>query len=253
MTEFKWHREVVTPSTYLKEDKDKLDKSKDYSLEEKSVSNGEKKIVLSEDLISIISKSKSEKAYEAASDVRKFEIGLFWQRAAYFWAFITVVYTAYFKVLTEIYEKQHGYLPLIILSLLGLFFSFSWFLTSKASKHWQENWELHLDLLEDEVTGPLYKTYLAEKSYSVSKVNIYAGFIVSVCSFGLLIYEFAIFEKKYLHITGWLGILVCFLFAIIILFGLFTYAMFSIGNKKTLGQVAMQRKVYEKISNKRNE
>lgn len=44
MNEFKWHREVVTPSTYLKEDKDKLDKSKDYSLEEKSVSNGEKKL-----------------------------------------------------------------------------------------------------------------------------------------------------------------------------------------------------------------
>ena len=31
---------------------------------------------------------------------------------------------------------------------------------NRGSKHWQENWENHVDMLEDEMVGPLYKTVL---------------------------------------------------------------------------------------------
>lgn len=247
MSSFKWHREFVTPQSYgqsmgISEEKES---SASFEIEVEDNSSTKKTIAVSQKFLDAIHGSKELTAYTVASDIRKFEIGLFWQRAAYFWAFITVIYTAYFKVLVDIYEKEHGHFPLVVLCALGLFFSFSWFLTSKASKHWQENWELHLDLLEDNITGPLYKTYLAEKSYSVSKINIYAGVIVSICAGGTLLYEFAVFVKNQLHLSECLGVLVCIVFLILIGFALFVYAGISIGNKKSSGSNILQRKVYE--------
>ena len=247
MSNFRWHRKLVTPSTYYgKFDGDKSEEVKDFSLKERVKSNGQKEYVLSDDVIALFGTSKKEKAYEVASDIRKFEIGLFWQRAAYFWAFITVIYAAYFQVLTELYEKDHGHFALVILSALGVFFSFSWYLSSKASKHWQENWELHLDLLEDDVTGSLYKTYLAEKSYSVSKINIFAGIAVTICSFGLLMYDFAVFANEKLHLSGLLGVAICSFFALLSLFSLFVYAKLSEGNSKATGETSLQEKSYER-------
>lgn len=43
-------------------------------------------------------------------------------------------------------------------------FSFAWFCVNRGSKYWQENWEKHVDLLEDKVTGPLYKVVLSRNS-----------------------------------------------------------------------------------------
>ncbi|MBQ4331978.1 MAG: hypothetical protein IJC31_09090 [Spirochaetaceae bacterium] len=83
-----------------------------------------------------------EKAYEVAADIRKFEIELFWKRATFFWAFITAIYVAYFQVLTQIHQNEHGYISLVVLAALGLFFCVSWVLSSKGSKHWQENWRI---------------------------------------------------------------------------------------------------------------
>jgi len=250
MSNFKWHREFVTPKSYKKnmEISDQKEAHVAFKIEVEdnpSEKKTKKTINISQDFLDAIHGSKELTAYTVASDIRKFEIGLFWQRAAYFWAFITVVYTAYFKVLVDIYEKQHGHFPLVTLCALGLFFSFSWYLTSKASKHWQENWELHLDLLEDGVTGPLYKTYLEEKSYSVSKINIFAGVIVSMSAGGLLLYEFAVFVKNQLHLSRCLGVLTCLAFLWLIGFGLFVYAKISIGNKKNSDSITLQRKVYE--------
>jgi hypothetical protein len=37
-------------------------------------------------------------------------------------------------------------------------FSVAWHCVNKGSKYWQENWENHVELLEDQVFGPLYKT-----------------------------------------------------------------------------------------------
>lgn len=69
----------------------------------------------------------------------------------------------------------------LLFSSLGLTFSSAWYLVNRGSKFWQNNWERHVDLLEDQVFGPLYKTIAegvsgsnpltAPAQYSVSKIN----------------------------------------------------------------------------------
>src|SRR5690554_7502176 len=54
----------------------------------------------------------------------------------------------------------------VILSCLGVVFSFAWFCVNRGSKYWQENWEKHVDVLEDEVTGPLYKVVLSRNPHA---------------------------------------------------------------------------------------
>lgn len=171
-----------------------------------------------------------EKAYDMAADIRKFEIELFWKRATFFWAFITAIYVAYFQVLTQIHYNEHGYISLVVLAALGLFFCVSWLLSSKGSKHWQENWEEHLNILEEDVTGPLYKTYLAEKSYSLSKIAIYAGWAVSFCAYGLLLYEFSHFVERQFAIQQGLKLLVTLVFAGCVPIFLYTYSRNVLGN-----------------------
>ena len=41
------------------------------------------------------------KALEMAADVRKFEIGLFWQRSLVFWGFIAAAFVAYAALAKE--------------------------------------------------------------------------------------------------------------------------------------------------------
>ncbi|MGI0133587.1 MAG: hypothetical protein ACREBW_01340 [Candidatus Micrarchaeaceae archaeon] len=43
--------------------------------------------------------NKTREALNLAVDVRKFEIGLYWQRAAYFWALIAAAFAGYFAIL----------------------------------------------------------------------------------------------------------------------------------------------------------
>jgi hypothetical protein len=102
---------------------------------------------------------KAEKALQHALDIRKFEIGLYWQRATYFWALIAVAFAGYFAILGSEHLKDKEYLAYIV-SCIGLLFTWAWFLVNRGSKFWQENWENHVDMLEDTVTGPLYKTIL---------------------------------------------------------------------------------------------
>jgi len=74
-------------------------------------------------------------------------------------------------------------------------FSFGWLCVNKGSKQWQENWENHVNMLEDEVIGPLYKITLKRapwknvrehfenlvgpSPFSVSKVNLIISFYVT--------------------------------------------------------------------------
>ena len=121
------------------------------------------------------------KALEHALDIRKFEIELYWKRATYFWTFIAAVLIAFFAIYSsENLEKSLKQDFSVMLSCLGVVFSFAWVLVNKGSKFWQENWEQHVDALEDSVTGPLYKTIMPKKDtnwlvnsaqISVSKVN----------------------------------------------------------------------------------
>lgn len=94
-------------------------------------------------------------------DTRKFEIDLYWKRATYFWTFIAATLTGYGLTLSVDKAKVdignvNKFQFLII--CLGIVFSLSWFLVNKGRKFWQENWEAHLNLTEDNVIGPLFKT-----------------------------------------------------------------------------------------------
>lgn len=127
--------------------------------------------------------TKQAKALELALDIRKFEIDLYWKRATYFWAFITAAFAGY-GLVQKLDEPEKTFLS-VIFACLGLVFSFGWFCVNRASKYWQENWENHVDILEDAVLGPLYKVVtekkdesgflrrlvLGHQALSVSKIN----------------------------------------------------------------------------------
>lgn len=136
-------------------------------------------------------KKRKEKALEHALETRKFEIELYWKRAAYFWTFIAAALAAYglIQASKDIPSPKKEHLSVLV-GVLGLVFSFAWQAVNRASKYWQENWENHVALLENEVTGPLFKSvtrgipqeartrvdrfgrYLTSPdNYSVSKVN----------------------------------------------------------------------------------
>jgi hypothetical protein len=47
----------------------------------------------------------------------------------------------------------------------------AWYFVNRASKFWQENWENDVDLLENAVVGPLYKTVMLDADLSFWKLN----------------------------------------------------------------------------------
>ena len=133
--------------------------------------------------MSTIDKEKAGKALALALEIRKFEIKLYWKRATYFWAFLAVALAGYLAVL-----DAKGMCPkdkadaLLVVSCLGVIFSLAWYFVNRGSKFWQENWEKHVDLLEDAINGPLYKTIMSKANmrwcnpadpwpFSVSKIN----------------------------------------------------------------------------------
>jgi hypothetical protein len=141
--------------------------------------------------------SKRKLALEHALDIRKFEIELYWKRATYFWTFIGATFAGYGAVQVASGGSESAKTDLsVILSCLGFVLSFAWFCANKGSKQWQENWENHVDMLEDGEVGPLYKIVLKRQKetgfwwlveringpapYSVSKVNQIISLFVTV-------------------------------------------------------------------------
>jgi len=126
----------------------------------------------------------ASKRLEHILDIRKFEIDLYWRRAAYFWSFIAAALTGYGLTVASGKPSEMGIMKFqFVIICFGLIFSLAWYLVNKGSKYWQENWEKHMDLTEDKVIGPLYKTTISKKSnssfwnptkayaVSVSKIN----------------------------------------------------------------------------------
>lgn len=141
------------------------------------------------------SESKATKALALALDIRKFEIELYWKRATYFWVFTGAALAAYLAALTgkELTNRPEA---LLLTSCIGLVFAVAWYFVNRASKFWQSNWEAHVDLLENRVNGPAYKTVITGPApwwkphgpypFSVSKINqLLSLFIVGV--FALLV------------------------------------------------------------------
>jgi hypothetical protein len=158
------------------------------------------KRITSEDYgVSKLPKTDVEKALTLAHEIRRFEIELYWKRATYFWTFIAIALAGYVTVLDAKDPPPFGKGdPLLTCSCVGIVFSVAWYFVNRASKYWQENWEKHVDLLEDAVMGPVYKTVLSDEKlwsddaprfwppwgpypFSVSKINqILSLFVVAL-------------------------------------------------------------------------
>jgi len=102
---------------------------------------------------------KRKKAFEHALEIRKFEIDLYWKRATYFWTFIAATLAGYAAIHVSTNQPAKTDL-LVVISCLGVVFSFGWFCVNRGSKQWQENWENHVNMLEGDIIGPLYKIML---------------------------------------------------------------------------------------------
>ena len=125
-----------------------------------------------------------KKAYDIANENRKFEIDNYWKRANYYWLFQASVYAGYFYFITAEKSKylcDHPEFIIAGITCLGFLTALAWHFSNKGSKKWQENWERHVDYLENEITGPLYKVTICKETWSVSKINeILSGFSIIV-------------------------------------------------------------------------
>jgi hypothetical protein len=137
-------------------------------------------------------------ALEEAREVRKFEIDLYWRRAAYFWLFIAAAFGGY----STLQDNKQQALAFLI-ACLGFIFSLAWYFVNRGSKFWQQNWEMHVDLLEDSTSGPIYKTVLQRSQknfcklngpypFSVSKINQLLSLFVAIAWLMLIARTFAI-------------------------------------------------------------
>jgi hypothetical protein len=122
---------------------------------------------------SVENRVKLRRALNRAYAQRTFEIEHYWKRAAYFWGFQIAIFAAFGLIWKESGPQQPG--PLILaFSSLGILTAIANYLSARGSKFWQENWEKHIDILENAVEGRLYKTVWLPggmREYSVSKVN----------------------------------------------------------------------------------
>lgn len=149
------------------------------------------------------------RALARAEAVRDFEISLYWNRTTYFWGFqVALMAMAGLLLgpalggglseelvarLSPENEKLTLALVLSAICLLGLLVSAIWVQMLAGAKFWQDNWERHVDLLEDALQGPLYKTYFVSskspgKPTSVTKANalIATAFAVFWASLALI-------------------------------------------------------------------
>ena len=116
-----------------------------------------------------------QKILEIANDTRKFEIGVFWKRAGFFWLFIVSAFVGY----SYFFNKDHQ--KALLVANFGFITSLFWVLANRGSKFWQVNWEKHIDAIESKALGyPLFskvypskeKGFFSAKRFSPSKLVI---------------------------------------------------------------------------------
>jgi hypothetical protein len=100
--------------------------------------------------------AKHNLALDIAQDIRKFEIELYWKRATYFWTILAAAFVG-FGAAQQLNDKSARTDMSVVVACLGSIFSFAWFCINKGNKYWQTNWEQNVEVLEDDVIGPLYK------------------------------------------------------------------------------------------------
>ena len=162
-----------------------------------------------------------EKAFKVANACRDKEIDRFWSRGLYFWGFIVASFGAYMALFNVFLKNEDGSkiaigisailkmsfaakVVLCIMSFICFIFFVAWLLVQKGSKFWQKNWERHISLLEKDYIGKLFESHLDTNNkqefskcllvtkaydYSVSKIALLCSMLLSICSFGLVVFH----------------------------------------------------------------
>lgn len=155
--------------------------------------------------------NKLKAALEHAKDNRKFEIDLYWKRATYFWTLIAAAFTGYFALVGSnngVSNPDEKPLLAFVISCMGFVFTYAWFLVNRGSKQWQENWENHVDMLEDKITGPLYKTVMRrptdsdDKTFVAKHITGPAEFSVSKINQLINVFTMLIWVLLCLHVSN---------------------------------------------------
>lgn len=170
------------------------------------------------------SKKKRKKALARAYELRTFEIEHYWKRATYFWGFQIAIFAAFGLLWRESNpEVSKPWSPVAVaLALLGVVTATANFLSARGSRFWQNNWELHIDMLEDEIEGRLYKTVWVpdgKPSFSVSRVNQCLGIcFILFWAFVVVFVFYNIVGKDSVsaNVHYWLAVCVIFIVAMLI-------------------------------------
>lgn len=131
-------------------------------------------------------KKRIRKQLHRAHEIRKFEIGLYWKRATYFWTLLAAAFVAFFAIQAgKDIKAPNKQISSFVVANLGFVFSLGWYFINRGSKFWQENWEIQVDRLENCLEEKLYRLVAQKKKcrkkrdgwlvgpglYSVSKIN----------------------------------------------------------------------------------
>jgi hypothetical protein len=85
-----------------------------------------------------------DKVLELAAEIRKTEIGLFWQRSLFFGGLTAAAFLAYCNIREVQPEIRFAIL------CLGVIFSLTWTLVNRVSSYWQEAWQQKIEQLEQQ-------------------------------------------------------------------------------------------------------
>ena len=140
-------------------------------------------------------------ALERAHTIRQFEIELYWKRATYFWTIIAVAFAGFFAC-----QNVGNDFGASFVASIGMVLGTAWYVVNRGGNAWHHNWEQHVDLLEDEVTGPLYKTLLNRKKYKFWRLTDPYPFSPSRAN--ALVSIFVMLGWFILNIRGFWGVII---------------------------------------------
>ncbi len=170
-------------------------------------------------------KERIEAALKHAHEIRQFEIRLYWQRSLFFWGFIIAFLTAFALLLNSLNDESARnsdsviIIAIILLSSIGFFTSFAWKYMETGSKTWQQNWEKHIDFLENTITGKLHKVNIGKPLEFFSVSRIHRTFISSMVLFWCFLFLLSIYSAVvFCVIDMMIAIVFCTIFFIISIF-----------------------------------
>lgn len=151
--------------------------------------------------------------WKEANDKRSFELSHLWQRSVLLTALIVVICTVYFGLVSRLLDTNADGERLILheiagyMVLVGLVFSIIWTMMGKGSKAWYEVQEKRIKRIEEKLFDKEFDGFLngddcSLKSldscifsnnagkYSVSRLNITIGVILSIIWILLFVFHF---------------------------------------------------------------